>query len=736
MPRPSRLLTVLPALVLLLASSLAASAQTAAGVPGPAPGAAPVAARASLEAGALDGPIRLDGRLDEPAWQQAPVIGNLTMSEPTPGAAPAGRTTVRVLAGRKAVVVGVRCDDADAAGIVSFTKARDASLQNEDHVKIVLDTFRDGRSGYVFAVNPGGARYDALVSPGGESEDANWDGLWEAATSRDAAGWSAEIRIPVSTLAFGKGLAAWNFNVERRVQRLQEIDRWSGWSRDYKVTQTSHAGELGGLPDFDLGVGLTVRPAVTSGGGIPAPGAEIDASLQPSLDVTQRLGSNLLGSVTVNTDFAETEVDTRRTNLTRFPLFFPEKRTFFLEGADIFAFGLGLGTEMLPYYSRRIGLVAGREVPILAGGKVNGRVSGTNIGAQIVQTRDVDGVAPGAAMGVVRLKQNVLAESSIGVIATAGDPRGRTGSWLMGGDATYQTSRLGGDKNFLLGVWGIAMGRDDVGSDANAYGVTMDYPNDLWDVVVKYWRIGRDFDPSLGFVARPGVHAYALNAEYMPRPRFWNIRQMFFEFRNSLVTDLEGRWESYRVWTAPVNWTFESGDRVEVNWTPTGERLTAPFAIAPGVVIPPGSYHWTRYRLEAGTAEKRRLSGQVTYWFGGFYEGTLHQVIWEAAWNPAPLVTLEFTGEHDAGRLDAGRFDNTLAGARLRFNLSPDLTLSSYVQYDTLSRSVGTNTRLRWTVRSAGDLFVIYNHNIRDYTDRWQLDSNQLLVKFQYAFRY
>ncbi len=712
----------MPAAVLLLASCLAASAQPPA-APGPALAAAPGDARPSVGTGALDGSIRLDGRLDEAAWQGAPLIDNLTMSEPTPGAAPAGRTIVRVLAGRKAIVIGVRCEDPDAAGIVSFTKARDGSLQNEDHVALVLDTFRDGRSGYLFAVNPGGARYDALVSPGGETADPNWDGLWEAATARDAGGWSAEIRIPVSTLAFGKGLSAWYFNVERRVQRLQEVDRWSGWSRDYKVTQTSHAGELSGLPEFDLGVGLTVRPAVTTGAGVPEPDADVEASFQPSLDVTQRLGSNLLGSLTVNTDFAETEVDTRRTNLTRFPLFFPEKRTFFLEGSDIFAFGLGLGTELLPYYSRRIGLVAGREVPILAGGKVNGRVSGTNIGAQIVRTRDVDLLAPDATMGVVRVKQNVL-------------PRGRTGSWLLGGDATYQTSRLKGDKNFLVGLWGVAMGRDDVGADANAYGVTVDYPNDLWDTVVKYWRVGRDFDPSLGFVARPGVHAYVFNTEYMPRPDFWNIRQMFFEFRNSLVTDLEGQWESYRIWVAPVNWRFESGDRVEVNWVPTGEHLTRPFAVSPGVVIPPGSYHWTRYRLEGQSASKRRFSTQLTWWFGGFYEGTLHQVIWAAAWNPAPLVTVELSGEYDAGRLDAGDFDTTVAGARLRLNLSPDLTLSSYVQYDTLSQSVGTNTRLRWTIRSAGDLFVIYNHNVRDYSDRWQLDSNQLLVKFQYAFRY
>jgi hypothetical protein len=185
-----------------------------------------------------------------------------------------------------------------------------------------------------------------------------------------------------------------------------------------------------------------------------------------------------------------------------------------------------------------------------------------------------------------------------------------------------------------------------------------------------------------------------------------------------------------------VNWRFETGDRAEFNWVPTGEHLNAPFEISPGVVIQPGSYHWTRYRLEAGTASKRRFSTQVTWWFGGFYDGTLDQFSWTAAWNPAPIVTVELTGEYDAGRLDAGDFTTTVAGTRVRLNISPDLTLSSYLQYDTLSRSFGTNTRLRWTVSSAGDLFVIYNHNLRDLTTRWQLDSNQLLIKFQYAFRY
>jgi hypothetical protein len=185
-----------------------------------------------------------------------------------------------------------------------------------------------------------------------------------------------------------------------------------------------------------------------------------------------------------------------------------------------------------------------------------------------------------------------------------------------------------------------------------------------------------------------------------------------------------------------VNWRFRSGDRFELNANPTGERLVAPFEIADGVVIPPGSYHWLRYRVEVGTAQKRRLYSQLTWWFGDFYDGDLDQLIWTGAWNPTALVTIEFTGERNVGRLETGRFTQTLIGNRLRVNVSPDLSIASYVQYDTDSDSVGVNTRLRWTFSPAGDLFVVYNHNVRDVLDRWQLESNQLLVKLQYALRY
>lgn len=688
-----------------------------------------------VNAAPLPASIAIDGRLDEPSWALAEPADGFLQSDPKEGAAASMPTIVRVLAGPSAIVIGVECVDPEPSRIVSFSVRRDAGLSSEDHVRIVLGTFLDGRSGYVFAVNPSGARYDALVNPGGETETADWDGIWEAATARHPGGWSVEIRIPIQTLTFGKGLDRWHFNVQRRVQRLLETSRWASPARQYQVTQTSRAGLLTGLPVFDLGLGVSVRPAITAGGGIPAPGAPFEGERQPSLDLTKRLGANLTASATFNTDFAETEVDTRRTNLTRFPLLFPEKRTFFLEGADLFSFGLGLNQDVIPYFSRRIGLVSGREVPILAGGRLNGRVGSTSVGALLTATNDRRGlVDDDAAMAAGRVKQDVLDESWVGAIVSVGDPLGREGSWLAGADFTYATSRFRGDKNFLVGLWGLATGRDGLGSDASSYGLKVDYPNDQWDVAFTYKRIGRDFDPSLGFVPRRAVHIYNLTVDNRVRIARGPLQQLFHEFQPSLVTSLDGTWESYRVFFAPVNWRFRTGDRVEFNANPTGERLFTADRIG-GVPVDAATYQWMRYRLEAGTAQKRRLYAQVTWWFGPFYDGHLDQIIWTGAWNPTPLLTVEFSGEHDVGRLSRGPIDTTLVGTRVRVNVSPDLSVASYLQYDTDSDSVGLNTRLRWTLRPVADLFVVYNHNVRSLLDRWQLESNQLLVKLQYTWR-
>ena len=696
--------------------------------------------RPSLRVGDIPAELRLDGLLDEAAWSAADAIANLTMFEPIEGDPLSGRTTVRILADTRAIIIGVLCDDPEGSGIVSYAKARDSELRNEDHIKFIFDTFMDGRTGYIFAVNPSGARYDALVDRNGEGESPEWDAAWEAATSRGPSGWSAEIRIPIQSLSFRKGLAEWGFNIERRLERVQETGRWSSPTRDAKISQSSRAGILTGLPEFNFGIGLTVRPGLV--GKIEGPDTDINDVgdvFEPSLDVTQRLGPNVILSGTANTDFGETEVDTRRTNLTRFSLFFPEKRTFFLEGADIFNFGIGLramhSTDLVPFNSRTIGLFEGEEVPLQAGGKINGRIGNTNFGALAVRTGDVDGLVSPTTMGVVRVKQNVLEQSSLGMMATFGDPQGRPGSYMVGTDFTYQTSRLWGDKNFLAGAWGLVSHRDGLDGDRTAFGAKLDYPNDTWDIALIYKRIGDAFAPSLGFVPRASVQLWSGGINFRFRPSFPWLREMFYELLPTLALDLDGNWESYRVFTAPINWRFESGDRFEFNVVPQGEQLVEPFEIADGVTIPAGSYNFVRYRFEQDFAGRRIVSGRISWWFGSFYGGSLHQITARTAFKPSAFASFELSAERNVGRLPFGDFTQDLIAGRALVNFSPDLQVNSFVQYDNDSREFGANTRLRWTFHPLGDLFVVYNHNVVDLLDRWELDSNQLLVKVQYAFR-
>lgn len=697
-------------------------------------------ARPALAIGALPDGLRLDGRLDEPVWAAAQRIESLTMIEPVEGGPLVCTTEVWVVADPHHIVIGVLARDPDPSGIVSFSVIRDPHLRNEDHVKIVLDPFLDGRSGYVFAVNPSGARFDALVARRGEGEDARWDAVWEAATARGDYGWSVEMRIPLKSLTFDAGLDEWGFNIERRTERIQEVSRWASPIRDAKITQTSRAGRITQLPRFETGLGLAVRPAMVGGFEKPDPETDREGTFEPSLDVAKRIGSSVTAIGTLNTDFAETEVDTRRTNLTRFSVFFPEKRTFFLEGSDIFDFGIGLVTfrnpDIVPFFSRQIGLYEGEQVPIIVGGKLNGKVGDSNFGALVTHTGRVEDLVEPTTMGAARFRQNILEESSAGVIATVGDPEGRADSYLLGADFTFQTSRLAGDKNFLVGVWGMVTDREGLTGDRTAFGGKIDYPNDTWDVALTYKRIGDGFDPSLGFVPRRGIHKVDGGVNFRVRPGWPWLRLMYYELRPAYVTDLKGRWESYRVFTAPINWRFESGDRFEFNIVPTGERLVEDFEIADGVVIPPGEYHWVRYRIEADFAAKRLVSGRVSWWFGDFYDGTLDQIRVGLDIKPWRLLTGELSLVRNTGRLPAGPFVQEVYGVRLRLNFSPDLQLSSFVQYDNESREVGANTRLRWTFWPVGDLYVVYNHNVIDEATGWELDSNQLLIKVQYAFRY
>ena len=689
--------------------------------------------------------LQLDGVLSEPAWGTADSITTMRTVEPEEGGDPVGKTIVKVLVSPTEIVIGLICNDPDPSGIISFSKARDAELDDEDHVVIVLDTFLDGRSGYVFAVNPSGTRFDGLVSAQGTDVNSNWDAVWEARTAQNGTGWSTEIRIPIKSLGYKPGLTSWGLNIERRVQRLQETSRWSAVSQDYEIFQTSRAGLLTNLPNFDAGLGLSIRPAVSGRSERVSADDNTELSGDPSLDVTQKLGANLLGSLTVNTDFAETEVDARQTNLTRFELFFPEKRTFFLEGADIFEFGLGLDEILIPFFSRRIGLGEdGVQIPINAGGKINGRVGNTNLGGLVVNTRHVDSLDAGeATMAAMRVKQNVFAESSIGMIATYGDQMGAQNSWMGGADFTYNTSRFHGDKNLSVSAWGLLNDKHDLDGDKSAAGLGVDYPNDRWNFNLASARIGDGFDPSLGFVPRTGVYVTNGAFAFEPRPGGTYVRQMHHRVSTFVVNDLDRAWQSYTFDFTPFDWLFESGDRIgfRLNWE--GDRPDEDFDVFEGqnetVTIGAGSYEWRRYVVEGRLAEKRPVSAEVVWSNGSFYDGDLDSIEAALAFKQS-LFRLEFGAERNAGRLPEGDFTQYLYSTRLELKFTPDLQLSSFLQYDNESESMGTNTRLRWTFTPSGDLFVVYNHNLqRSLNDRlhhvWDFESNALIVKFQYAWR-
>jgi hypothetical protein len=349
--------------------------------------------------------------------------------------------------------------------------------------------------------------------------------------------------------------------------------------------------------------------------------------------------------------------------------------------------------DLVSFQTRQIGLYEGEQVPVIVGGKVDGRIGRTTFGGMAVHTDEVDSLGvPVTTMGALRVRQDVLSESSVGVLGTFGDPLGRPDSWLGGVDFTYQTSRLGGDKNFLIGVYGLMTGREGLGGDRSAVGGKFDYPNDRWDFALSWKRIGDGFDPSLGFVPRTGVWIVSAGARHRLRsPAPW-LRSVVFEALPSVFTDLHGNRESYKVNLTPYDWMLESGDRFQATFIPEGEVLAEPFEISDGVTIPVGEYHWSRVRAEVSTAPKRAVSGSASWSGGGFYDGTLQQVALRLLVQPSAVGSLELTAERNAGDLPEGNFTQDLASARLRINFSPDLQLNGLVQYDNVTNTIGANT--------------------------------------------
>jgi len=693
-----------------------------------------------VAATALAGEIKVDGVLDEAAWQDAGVVADLTQQSPRSGGATPFRTEVRFLVDGSTLYVGFVCVDPEPSRISPHTMQRDADMTGDDTVSLLLDPFGDGRNGYLIRVNAAAARVDGLVS-GPESTSLDWDGIWSAATRITPEGWTAEIAIPAQTLRFTAGREAWGLEVERWIARIRTTLRWSGTTLDAKLDDLSRAGTLRGVSGLKQGLGLSIAPYGLGELRSDFPAGERSLKGKAGLDVTYNLTPQLNAVATVNTDFAETEVDTRQVNLTRFPLFFPEKRTFFLEGSDLYVFGLGLGSSFVPFYSRRVGLFEGSIVPIDAGAKILGRAGPLGVALLDVGTRSTD-LVPRANLFAGRVTWDVDSHLRVGTIVTNGDPSGATDNSLVGLDAVWRTSTFAGDKNFAVGLWGAGSTGDVDSGRRTGWGLKVDYPNDLWDLYAIYRDFGDSLEPALGFLPRPGTRQYDLGGSFQPRPKggpFSWVRQFFFELEGSLVTDLSGQTQSWRVFTAPFNARTQSGEHLEVNWAPQFEHLDEPFEIADGVVIPPGDYTFHRFRAEAFSSDHRPLRAGATVWFGSFFDGTLTQVSTYVNWTgPGGHLQAGLKASSNYGSLPWGSFITRLYQVSGVYAFTPDLVLSTYVQYDNESSDLGLNARLRWTIRPGADLYFVWNRGWQEPEDgrnAFAPVAEQVVLKLRWTFR-
>jgi hypothetical protein len=683
--------------------------------------------------------IRIDGKLDEPAWNSTVPIKTLTQVLPQEGKEPSERTEIRVLVDNDALYFGITCFDRNPSAIISTQLTRDAALEVDDNVSIVIDPFSDHRNGFLFTVNPAGARADGQISNNAEFTNLDWDGIWNAHARITDAGWVAEIAIPFKTLRFKPGQSAWGLNVQRVIKRNNETNRWSGARRDIWLYNLAEAGQLEGLPNVRQGMGLDIRPY-----GLTTRKEGNDWKVDGGLDISKNLAPNLNASLTINTDFAETEVDARQVNLTRFDLFYPEKRAFFLEGAGVFdvATGNALMPDLIPFFSRRVGLMEkdgiSTEAPILAGGKITGRQSRFNIGLMDVITDKVDDSGLGRQnMLAARVSRDFGKQSYFGGIFTRGNPSGDGENTLVGVDARFATSNFLKDKNLSLSLFAFRTDDELTNKSDYATGFSLDFPNDRWFGILSWKQIGSNFNPALGFAPRTGMRKTNAMFMFRPRPEKAGMRQITFHAFPEVITDLNNRVENWRVDISPFEVEFDSGDLFEIQVIPQFERLPFAFPISRNVIVPVGSFQFNRYGISVETATKRPWVLNFESEFGDFYNGTRRDLQLGLTLKPNHHLLLGIRAERADVALLQGKFFTQLFSLQANYNFSPNVSWANLVQYDSESRILGFQTRFRWILTPGSDLFLVLNRGWRKtFENSYISEFDRGTAKLQYTFRF
>ena len=676
----------------------------------------------------------IDGVLNEAEWERATRITDFGQVEPREGETPTERTEVRIMRTDEALYLGVICFDRTPAGVLARDRRRDSTGSGDDRLRIVIDPFARGTEGYFFGIAAGGGLGDGIVRSGNRPE-MEWDCIWNAKTLVTKEGWVAEVEIPFRSISFEPDQESWGFNVERVIRRKEEKLRWASATRKKSLYSLEGAGRITGMRDLKTGLGLDVRPTAVARWRQDADGSET-TEIEPSMDLFYRITPSLTATWTWQTDFANAEVDARVVNTTRFPLFFPEKRAFFLEDARYFRFG-GVRRSPLPFHSRTIGLSAdGERVPIEMGGKLTGKVGKWNIGAMGVNL-DGKGTLEADEVFAGRVTYDLFGESQVGAIVTDGDPRGNGSARTYGLDFHLKDSSFRGAEAKTGELIGWLMKTANEGVEDYGWGLTAVYPNNPLYMRMGLQRVGEDLDPAMGFVRRPGIYEVTsfLSYELEPQGSSWN--EIDFDFSAGFDADLD--WEILsEEYEFDVTFERRGGGKINVGISHERERFLDDFEIFDSVIVPVGDYRYTRVFGEVRTPSSWEWGGEVNVSAGEYLGGQRQGVDLSLFWKPNPVWAARITASNAWHQLPGGDFDTLVVNSSVQWTPTTNLLLTGNLQYDNVSEEIGINARVRWTVKPGSDVYFVVNQGLAKIGPerRYESAGREAVAKVGWTWRF
>jgi Domain of unknown function (DUF5916)/Carbohydrate family 9 binding domain-like len=664
----------------------------------------------------------IDGHIDPDEWAGATLIEDLHQIQPNEFAKPSQRTQIYLLYDKDALYVAARLWD--TRPVTARILRQGELLAGDDHFGVILNPENDRRSGYMFVVGPNGVRVNGIYQNVTQTQ-FDWDGIFDATGSQDKDGWVAEMAIPYKTISFDPQGDTWGINFFRVIAGVNER---IGWVSRNRAQDPSIVGTVQGFSGLERGLGLDVVPSVSVTSRREFDPAASETDTHPSLDIFYKITPTLNGALTFNTDFSATEVDDRQVNLTRFGLFFPEKRDFFLTDLDIFEFGhigpqntgfAGVNTATTrasrengrPFFSRRIGLApTGAPIDLDYGGKLTGRVGRWSIGALGIQ-QEAYGTVESADLFVGRLSANVFDESTIGIIATNGNPRSNLNNSLIGADFLYQNSRLPGGSVIQAEAWVQGTQTTGLEGDDTAFGLGLRVPNNTgWRGAIALKELGTNFNPGLGFLNQAGITDYTAEFGYTYRPAGKPVRWLFGGLDARRVDLVSGELQTQTFTWRALETSNHAGDILYVHLVRNREVLFEPFEISPGVVLPVGDYTFDEHVVTIDPGEQRRISGRLTYRGGDFYDGDHMNLIGELTFRPGKHFRTTLTYDYNDVNLPEGDFIVRLTSMRLDIVFSSRLSWVNLIQYDNVSGVVGINSRLHYIPEDGREAYLVLNH--------------------------